>query len=160
MQTVIIDELANQHFYSHCHPAITRALQFLASPAAHELPTGKHRLDSDALIAIVEEYQTKQPTDAVWESHRKYVDVQYIVRGEEAFGLARTSDNLAIRTPYSDERDVVFYGPGTQRFVASAGMFLVFFPQDIHAPGLAVNEPSPVRKIVMKVRGDWGFNQD
>lgn len=152
---MIVDLLSHAASYRGIHPGIQRALEFLATDECKALRPGRYEIDGKELVAIVEEYLTKLAPQAVWESHRRHVDVQYVASGTEAFGVANSLDALPVKMPYSEERDVTFYEPGNQRLVVTAGTFLVFFPQDIHAPGLAVSEPSPVRKVVMKVRGDW-----
>ena len=103
---------------------------------------------------MVQRYKTKLPEQAVWESHRKYIDVQFVAGGHEQFGHVLLANAPKIKTPYNEERDVIFYEPGAETFDAPMGMFMIFYPDDIHAPGLAIGNPptaSEVVKVVVKV---------
>jgi biofilm protein TabA len=50
---------------------------------------------------------------------------------------------LSVTQPYDPVKDVI---------LARAGTFLVFWPEDGHMPGIAVDAPAPVRKVVIKIR--------
>jgi YhcH/YjgK/YiaL family protein len=52
---------------------------------------------------------------------------------------------------YSAERDVAFYTGQGDWLTLAAGMFAVFFPQDVHRPGAQAGPPTVVKKVVMKV---------
>src|SRR5262249_10109166 len=99
-------------------------------------------------------YVTKTPDKAVWESHRKYIDVQFVAGGHERFGWVPMSKAPATTTEYNAEKDVIFYEPGVETFDAPAGTFMIFYPDDIHAPSLATGtppRPNDVVKVVVKV---------
>jgi YhcH/YjgK/YiaL family protein len=62
-------------------------------------------------------------------------------------------DSLTPTGPYDPQKDAVMLQGQGDFFTASAGMFVVFFPEDAHMPSVAVNDqPSPIRKVVLKVR--------
>jgi len=50
------------------------------------------------------------------------------------------------------ERDIWLYHGPTDRVRIGNGRFAVLFPEDAHAPGIAVDQPAPARKCVVKVR--------
>ncbi len=50
---------------------------------------GRHDLDGDDLFALVQEYTTRAADECVWEAHRRYIDVQFVVTGAERMGVAR-----------------------------------------------------------------------
>lgn len=149
---MIYDHLANADLYRNIKPGITRALDYLRQTDFTNVANGKYELDGDKLFAMVQRYPTRADSDAVWESHRKYIDVQYIGQGEERFGYVPLNEAPAITMPYSDEKDVIFYAPGTSSLPLKSGQFAVFFPHDIHAPCLRYgDQPSDVMKVVVKV---------
>lgn len=135
-------------------PRMKQALDYLAQARGQGLADGRYPIDGDLVYALAQSYETL-PNDenAKYEAHHKYIDVQYIVEGEEGMGWAPLAQ-LAVNKPYSDEKDVVL---GTCPLaVASlvkvaAGQAAIFFPEDAHAPKLAVGSPCPVKKIVVKV---------
>ena len=54
---------------------------------------------------------------------------------------------------YNEEKDFMLFHHNDEctDYVLEAGDFLILYPQDVHMPGVCVNEKSPVRKIVVKV---------
>lgn len=151
---MIVDNIKNYAKYLNLSSGITRAIEYLASTDFTFVESGQYELDGKKLISIVQRYSTRTPEKAIWESHRKYIDVQFMAGGNERFGYAKLDNAPPVKTPYSDEKDVIFYEPGTQIFDAPMGTFMIFYPEDIHAPCLACgNPPSPaeVVKVVVKV---------
>jgi YhcH/YjgK/YiaL family protein len=94
--------------------------------------------------------QTSAPK---FECHRKYIDVQYIVSGEETIGWAPI-ELMSVTEAYDLEKDICFgivpAGKWTPVFL-EAGQLAVLYPEDGHAPRLAAGASSPVMKIVVKV---------
>lgn len=146
---MIVDRLGNRAVDAHLPARVRQALEYLRSTDMTAVPIGRHELDGDRLFALVQEYTTKPLDACVWEAHRKYIDVQYVVRGTERMGHARLGQ-VAERQAYDPARDVVFFEPGTKYVTVAAGTFAIFGPDDVHAPCVAVDDPSPVRKVVVK----------
>jgi biofilm protein TabA len=114
-------------------------------------------IDGKAVYALVQTYETiPAGAEVKLEAHKNYIDIQYIVSGEEMMGWA---DVRALRQPtaYNPDKDV-FHGtlPVIEMTPVQVhpGQAAVFYPEDAHAPKLAVTEPQTVRKIVVKVRVD------
>ncbi len=149
---MIYDSLTHADLYRNIQPGITQALDYLRQTDFSNVANGKYELDGSKLYAMVMRYPTRADCDAVWESHRKYIDVQYIVQGEERFGYVPLSEAPPVTMSYSDEKDVIFYEPGKASLPLKAGQFAVFFPHDIHAPCLTNDgKPSEIAKVVVKV---------
>ena len=153
-QLMITDNISNHAKYAHLPPALIRAIDYLASTDFNFVESGQYELDGRKMVSMVQRYKTKLPAQAVWESHRKYIDVQFVAGGHERFGHVELASAPPVKTPYSEEKDVIFYEPGLQTFDAPMGTFMIFYPDDVHAPGLAAGNPpvsSEVVKIVVKV---------
>ncbi len=132
--------------------ALTKAIEFLRLRGINELPDGRIEIDGDRVFAIVQRYETVKASEPKFEYHRKYIDVQYLVSGEEIIGWT-PSDRLTVTEPYSAEKDIAF-GTTARKWTPvyiQAGWAAVFWPEDGHAPRLAAGSPSPVMKIVVKV---------
>jgi YhcH/YjgK/YiaL family protein len=127
-----------------------RAIDFLRTADCAALPDGRHDIDGDAVFALVQEYTTRPLAECRWESHRRYSDVQFIVRGVERMGVLDLA-HARVREPYDEARDVAFYQPGTDAVTLHAGMLAIFGPADVHAPGGAAQTPDTVKKVVVKV---------
>jgi YhcH/YjgK/YiaL family protein len=149
---MIVDALENAALYHGVHPRLAAAFQYLAAFDA-ATPDGRYPIDEDRVYAQVQTYATKPAVEKKWESHRRYVDVQYIVSGRELITVA-PSDAMAGATEYNDAKDVTNYaGPagaaGTLHL--EDGQFAVFFPHDAHQPGVMAGDLGEVRKVVVKV---------
>lgn len=148
---MILECLSRADRCTSLSPGIAAALRYLRAVDFTALLDGKVEIDGPRLIANVARYRTKLPDQAVWESHRKYIDVQYVVTGEERIGYIPLENAPAVQSPYNEAKDVIFYEPGRDTFTLRAGQFAIFYPEDIHAPSLADGEPREVLKVVMKV---------
>jgi YhcH/YjgK/YiaL family protein len=150
---MILDRLEHAKLYRPLAVDIARALDFLQQNNLRELADGRHVLDGDRLFAIVQRYQPKPAKEALWESHRKYIDVQYVVEGSEWIGYAPLRDTWPITQAYDALKDVGFFDAKGVLMEVPAGSFAIFMPQDVHAPGLTTESPdavAPVCKVVVK----------
>ena len=146
---MIFDLLENHARYTGLGPNLVAAFDFLVNTDLAALKPGRIDLQGDALYALVQEYTTKPAAQGLWEAHRRYIDVQYLLSGHERMGFAQTSTmQLGEYTPERDFQPMSGTGHTLDMF---PGSFVVFHPQDAHMPGLAVNAPEAVKKIVVKV---------
>mgnify|MGYP000852649436 FL=1 len=147
---MIIDSIENHHFYIGLGNRIRSALEHIRGTDFNRRETGRYDLDGDNLFVMVNDYETTRREEGQLEGHRKYIDVQYMVRGMEWIGYAPLSgQNIA--ADYDAEEDCILY-TGEADFVKfEPGMFAVFFPHDLHLPGTA-GKPASVRKVVVKVK--------
>ena len=149
---MIIDLLTNADLYRNLHPRLAAALDWLRATDLASLPLGKTVLDGEHLFALIQEYTPKPPELGKLEAHRRYWDVQYVARGEERMGWVNLAE-VTLSEPHSQERDVAFFTDRSNFFRVPAGSFAIFGPQDVHMPGVALEEgmAGVVRKVVVKV---------
>lgn len=128
------------------------ALNFLERALLEQLPDGKYEIQGALMFALVSTYETRSSRECRFESHRKYLDIQCLIRGHEQIWVTDTS-NLSITEPYVDEKDVCFFAPpkSAHRLEMEPGDFAVLFPEDGHMPGIAAGEPGEARKVVLKI---------
>jgi YhcH/YjgK/YiaL family protein len=152
---MLFDRLDRLQQYGNLPHGISDGAKYLLETDFSKVAEGRYELNGDRLVAIVQQYETHLVTAARWEAHRRYVDIQYIIEGQELMGHRLLNDGIVVQQPYDADRDVIFYeGPGCL-FLMQPKDVAVFFPQDIHAPGLAVHDQlSKVRKVVVKCRID------
>jgi biofilm protein TabA len=126
--------------------AAHRRISRLASGASERIEL------TDGAFAIEQVYPAKLRPEGFFESHRKYIDVQVIVAGEEAMEVDDIS-RLVISEAYNPERDFVKYADtaAASRLMLRTGDTAIFFPVDGHMPGLKSAGPVLVRKTVVKV---------
>ena len=115
------------------------------------MEVGKYNLVGDQVFAMISEYTTKTLEDAKWEAHRKYIDLQYLIEGEEKMGVLPLSAAVSAEK-YDAEKDLIFYGDHDgEYFTANPTMFFLFFPDDVHRPGIQLEREAPVKKLVIKI---------
>ena len=129
-----------------------KAFAFLKNEDLSALAVGTRELDGKDVFAIIQEYNTKNPEDANYESHKIYTDIQCLVSGTEFIGLTDLSVTF-VKTPYDEAKDIAFYDAEVgKKLLANPGTFFIFFPDNAHRPGMKVEDNVPVKKIVIKVR--------
>ena len=135
-------------------PNMEPALDFLRQVRGADLPDGRIEIAGDSVFALVQWYETVLATDpVVFEAHRQYIDVQYMLAGEEVIAWAPV-DRLVVTQPYDPASDA-WLGALPASYATfvrlMAGELAVLYPTDGHAPRVAAGAPAVVRKIVVKV---------
>ena len=147
---MIIDMLENSSRYETLHPLFKTAFDFLRRPDVAATPIGRADLQDKALFALTQAYETQPIHAGKLEAHRAYIDIQFILEGEEFMGYAPLKNQTAA-TPFDPAKDIGFYEGEAWFTLLRKGMFAVFFPQDAHLPGRFTDKPSQVKKIVLKI---------
>ena len=147
--TMILDTLVNCHLYQSINERIAKGFAFLHNTNLDAIPSGKHDIDGDTIFALVQEYNTKPSDECKLESHKKYIDIQYVIRGEEMMGVTTQNNQKIIEV--NEEKDYTFYEGTTSLVRVSNGMFTIFFPDDLHQPCVQTEFASEVKKVVIKV---------
>ncbi len=145
---MIVDKLDKVDCY-RWDKKMARAFKFLKKNDLSSLKDGRIDIDGDKLFALVQSYDSKPLSKGSWEAHRKYADVQVVVSGTEQMGYAEIDSLTA--NPYDEGKDFMRLTGEGGFCRMSAGMFMVLYPQDAHMPGMAIDKPAPVKKIVVKV---------
>lgn len=128
-----------------------KAFAFLKEHDLQTIAKGKYPIDGDNVFASVTEDPSKDFEKTKWESHKKYIDVQCIIIGDEKMGVYPVS-KATVTNEYSAEKDVANYDAAGNYYVGSAGTFFIFFPSDAHRPNITPGGNKTVKKIVIKVR--------
>lgn len=145
---MIIDKLENIEMYASVNPLFAQAIEFLKSTDlnAHEL--GKVVLKEGELFVNFAAARPKTKDEAKIETHNNFIDIQIPLTGTELMGYMPRTD-LA-EAEYNAEKDITFYpGHATDYLTVKPGMFVIFFPEDAHAPGVTEVE---LKKVIVKVR--------
>jgi biofilm protein TabA len=149
---MICDTLANAGRYAGLADGFGRALRWLATLDGSR-PDGRCEIEGEALYATIMSYETKVTAVPTHEAHRRYADVQFVLSGKERM-LFTPPERLGPGGGYQPEKDFeLFDAPvAPAALVVEAGEFVIFFPGEGHKPGVAIDEPRAVRKVVVKVR--------
>lgn len=149
---MILDKIENMSHYI-TSPAWMQAMTFLQNLKA-DIADGEYEIDGSEIFARVMTYSTKKIEDAYPEAHRKYIDIQAVLSGEEMVAWYPLKD-LQERVEYDAESDVVFYDRQTvmpSSSILSEGLFMAFFPEDAHMPSISSGQRAcTVKKVVIKI---------
>lgn len=151
---MILDTIENAKAYEGLHPGIDMALKAVAAYTPENYETGKVELDGDKVFLLRNAYTTNDPAKAIFEAHRAYIDVFYMVEGEEIIYVKPTAQLSNITKEYDPAGDALLAAmdPDVTPVRLTAGSFVILMPQDAHAPACWVDGAKGVKKIIGKVR--------
>ena len=149
---MILDTIANAGLYVGLHPRFARAFEILKDKSLSEKTDGKYPVDGYNIYYSIQKYTTKPLNEGKLEAHRKYIDIQFVLSGEELLGYAPLK-GLKIAEEYNPQKDIAFYEipPEITKAKLEPGLFCILFPEDAHLPCRQINEPIEVQKVVIKI---------
>ena len=150
---MIFDNINNCEKYYGCHPKFEAAFAFIKQAIAQNLPSERYHLEGAEMFAFIQEYTSKAPDETMFEGHKDYIDIQCIVSGIECMEAMDIS-RAEVKVPYDSDKDIGFYQDNAKaiKAVFQAGDYGIFFPHDLHKPGMGFEGvKAPVKKIVVKV---------
>lgn len=128
------------------------ALEYMASHDLSALTAGKHIINGDELFLNICDSDLKTSSQARFEAHRKYIDIQVPLSGEESFGVMPVAQCRQQDGEFDTEKDIVFFNDpvaASTIFTAQPGQVVVFGPDDAHAPLIGEGR---VHKAIFKVK--------
>ncbi len=139
---MILDNIKNVGYYNF-PKEMDEVLEFLkAAPSKEE---GRYDL-SNGIYMLVMSYTTQGKSECKLENHKRFIDLQYVVDGEEEMGIAFEGKSI---NGYDEEKDVEFYDSEVFVINLKKGDFAFLFPQDYHMPKLG--NGTEVKKVVAKI---------
>lgn len=126
--------------------ALDKYIELLKTIKADAKP-GKYELDNGAYYIVSDIVTQGSADEKVFESHEKYIDIQYVFEGTEGMEYADTAE-LTVTAPYDESIDAALYKGKGIMLNFKAGDFAVFSPMDGHKPGCGSDTS---RKVIVKV---------
>jgi biofilm protein TabA len=146
-----IDQAQFAKQYHLNQAAWDKAFAYLKNTDLKTLANGRHVIDGDNVYAIVTEAPTKDYDKTAFESHLKYIDLQYVITGEEK--MAKTAvPSVVVNKPYDERADIAYYTGEGKIYTVPAKTFMLFFPGEAHRPNITPGGNKVVKKIVIKVK--------
>jgi YhcH/YjgK/YiaL family protein len=128
-----------------------KAFAFMRDHNLADMAPGKYVIDSTNVVATITEAPSKAFEKSAWESHRRFIDLQYVIKGEEKIGVSPLSESKVIK-PYDERKDGANYEATGKYYIATPSEFFLFFPNDVHRPNISVPGFDTVKKLVIKIR--------
>ena len=133
-------------------PLFEKSFDALEELLRGEPENGRHEVAGDDAYIMVSGYETNPiNADRRFESHRDYIDIQILLSGKEIIGFAKR-DDLTVTDEYRPDYELFGMVEDFDRVILEKGKFAIIYPNEPHAPGLALNAPEKVKKVVIKVR--------
>ncbi len=149
---MIIDTLENLPKYTSLHPLFAQAFEYIQQTDLANTEPGKYDVVEGSLKAI---YSNKngmaaEESTAKFECHNQNIDIQVCIEGVENIGWKPRQACKVPKGEYNPDKDVQFYNDAPDMyFQLTNGQFVIFFPEDVHAPMIG---EGTIKKLVMKVK--------
>lgn len=148
---MIIGTLNNSSYYIGFGERVVKAIQYMIDHDPKTLSLGKNSIDGDNIFFTVSEDKTVKAEEKLFEAHKKYIDIQITLSGDEWYGY-NCVGNLKEEIPYDADKDAAFYFGEGEYFQIPEGHFAMFMPGDAHNPCVYFRQQGLVRKIVIKIK--------
>jgi len=169
---MILDTIDNTRLYLGLHPGFAKAFEILRDKTLSQKEDGKYAVDGDKIYYTIQRYTTKpmfncraglappmvSPQACLGgssnlEAHRKYIDIQFLLEGQEILGYAPLK-GLTTAEVYNPQKDIAFFNTPKDitKVILKPGLFCILFPDDAHLPCRQLAGPTEVRKVVIKIR--------
>ncbi len=146
---MIIEKVENLSRYKL---AEGKLIDFIKNFDASKYTKGRFEIDGDTFFGIGLEYETKSAEDCLWEAHRKYIDVHWILEGEEKVEVVDINQTKVTKA-YDAEHDyALFNGVAENVICMEKGQILVLYPNEVHKTSISVKDQNLVKKIVFKIK--------
>jgi YhcH/YjgK/YiaL family protein len=150
---MILDHINHSAKYASMHPGFARALEMLRSGEVTEYPAGRHELDGERLVLIIQPIEGRTREGAKLEVHRQFIDIQVCLAGNEVIGYMPHDACQQPEGEFNEKDDyLLFTDQPTTWLELPPNNFAIFWPEDAHAPLAGVG---PVQKAVFKVAVNW-----
>ncbi len=149
---MIFDKLSNLEQYKNI-PQLTKIVDYLKENDISQLEPGTYEIDGDKLFIQMNLVDLKTIDEARLEAHDKYIDLQIVFQTEELMGFAHRADLGEPDDDKRPEKDIFFWNsPEYDLLTVNPGSFVVFFPEDAHAPNIGDGFH---KKAIIKIAVDY-----
>lgn len=147
---MIVDNIENISQYKSLIPE--SVVKFIQDCGNTEWQNCKSVNLDDKNYANFDKYSPKPLDICRFEAHKKYIDIQIMIEGEEQIDITNIK-GLEVSEEYDESRDVMFF-KSPERFVdeiaLSKGKFVMIYPYEAHRPQIKTTCDN-VKKIVVKI---------
>jgi YhcH/YjgK/YiaL family protein len=148
---MIFDSISGMDRYFTAVPGLRKVKEILDSGVLKKAIPGQYTTNESSVRYNVMAYTTKVSKADSYEIHKKKIDVQIVLKGEERMDLLWRKP-VRVKEKYSAKKDAAFVtGTSALECHAVPGMFALFFPGEPHAGMLKDGKASEVLKVVFKI---------
>ena len=135
-----------------------RAMAYLRDTDLGKLSDGRYEVEGSDIFVIISSYKTDKAESCILEAHFKYIDIQYLISGEELVYHSQIGAPFHKTVEKNVKKDMVIFEGSIEdenKYHLKAGQLMVFFPWDAHRTRCNAGRTAcKVRKAVIKVRSE------
>lgn len=148
---MIVDRIENLKLYIPYDEKLAVVCDYLAKTDIHALEVGKYEI-GEGVRVIVNAFSAKERDVARWETHNKYIDLQYLIEGNEIMGWLPV-DQME-EAEYNAEKDITYpvpkAGAHPSDVILETGSFAYLEPRDAHRPSVKLTADN-AKKLIFKI---------
>lgn len=147
---MILDAIENSALAEGISPLFRKAFDYVRHNDLASAPAGVTEIDGKDLYISISEFDGKHACETRLETHRRYIDIQIPISAAETIGWKRSCTLASPEGGYSEQDDIRFYNDRPTAYITvNPGEYVIFFPDDAHAPGIATHR---IKKAVIKIK--------
>lgn len=149
---MIFDKISNIQCYSSISPNLKEAIDWIKKFDSTCTSQKDYAIRDREIYAFCRKFDPVDEAVQQYETHKSYIDIQYVLSGSERI-LCAHQDDLEISIPYDSDKDISFLKGDIKPadLILKEGNFAIFFPWDAHKPCLKTAEDEYSLKLVIKV---------
>lgn len=142
--------------YQHLPSKLLNVIEQVKQRIYDSVDNDRYPIEGDDVFFFVVDDNTQLLSERRSECHRKYVDVQILLEGEERYGYS-LQPFQSIAEDLLEAKDIAFSEDIVEEQFTDLNQhdFIIFNVAQPHRPLVAINQPMPVRKAIIKVANDW-----
>ena len=130
------------------YPQLEIVFDFIIKNISTKTCDGKYDI-TEEIYANVQTCLPKPTKEQLLEKHKKYIDLQYVISGNEKIGWKFFDKSCKPLKKYNRKKDIAFYSNTPDTYInLKKGEFAIFFPDDTHSPLCCKNK---VKKCIVKI---------
>ncbi|MDD7305059.1 MAG: YhcH/YjgK/YiaL family protein [Peptoniphilaceae bacterium] len=148
---MIFGNIKNLKEYDFLEDSIKECFAYSKNNDLLSYKKGSHEIDGDRLFVNIVEYETCDKDQRFWEAHKKYLDIHFMLDGEERIDL-NFLNNMQEEDYVEEEDFLPSQGKSNSSVILRKGDFLICYPNDCHKTAIKVKESEKIKKAIFKVK--------
>lgn len=148
---MIYGNVKNKDEYIFLPQNLKKCFDYIQNNDLSNLQKGSYEIDGKDLFVNIVEYETTTEDNRFWEAHKNYLDLHFIINGEEIINV--NFINNMEQKPFVEQDDFLpLEGDKKTSVVLQKDDFLICYPNDAHMTAIQVEKPTNIKKAIFKVK--------
>lgn len=148
---MIYGNIQNKEEFNFLSEDLKKCFEYIKNNDLLSKEKGSYEIEGKDIFVNIVEYETTTPKNRFWEAHKQYLDIHYILEGEEIIDI-NFLNNMKIKDYVEKDDFVSMDGDKKTSVVLQKEDFLICYPNDAHMTAIKVCESTKVKKAIFKVK--------